>query len=293
MIAMENKLLEELKKKLESGDISQELYDEILARWSGSSASDPDKSAEPETGKHGTTSISGAGNLSSVQSESLRIAGAGQVSGDVDVEDMSISGSAKVQGTITVSDSLESSGSLVAEKSITAGSIDSSGSLRAGSIKADQIDSSGALRVNGNIEAGEMDISGKCVAENIITESMDCSGSIEVKSLIGKEIEISGSIKAELVECESFEMSVDSPGHKSSIEKLKSGEVKVEAGRRFFRGTIDIREIECNTAYLESVKAEKIKGHEVVIGDGCEVDYVEASVIKTSGDAVVRNKNIV
>lgn len=288
--------MEELKKKLENGDISQELYDEILKRWNHEEEGtdrEPGKQAEETRGRRGDTSVSGSGHFSDIVSETLRISGSGHVSGEIDVVDMKVSGSAKVEGDISVSGMLESSGSLRAEKNISAGTIDSSGSLRAGSIKAEKIDSSGSLVVEEDIEAQEMDISGRCDAESIKSDTFESSGSLKVSNLKGVSVDISGAIEAEEVECENFHMSIDSHSRNNSIEKLIAKNVKIESRRRLFTSSIEIEEIICENASLESVQAESIKANEVVIGDGCEIDYVEAKVIKTSGDAIVKEKKII
>lgn len=293
---MEDKMVEELKRKLENGEISQELYEEIMKRWNDKST--PSETSEEEKNdrdrvRQGDTKISGSGHLSDVVSETLRISGSGHVSGYVDVGQMKVSGSGKFQGDISVSDTLESSGSLKAEKKITAGNIDASGSIRAESIVAKNIDSSGSLRVEKSIEAEEMDVSGSCTAENITVGRLESSGSLHVIELRGKDVEISGSFEADNVECDNFDMSMDSFSHRNSIKKLAAKNVRIKNRRWRSRSSIEIDEITCENANLEAVKAKLVKGDEVLVGDGCEIDYVEAKVIKTSGDAIIKDKKII
>ena len=292
---MENSYSEELRRKLESGEISQGLYDEIMKRWgSQESKTEEEKEqfSENDQAREGTTSISGSGHLSNVISEILKISGSGHVSGYVDVDTMKVSGSGHVEGNISVSGELETSGSLASGGSIKAGSIDSSGSLKAQSIKAENIDSSGSLRVDGDIEAQTMDISGSCVAENVVCDDFECSGMLKAKTLKGSGVEISGGIRVDSVECDSFYMSIDTSTNRNTIGKLICTEAKIETRRRFFKSSVEIDELVCKEADLESVKAKKVVGDEVVVGNGCEIDYVEARVLKTSGDAVIREKKI-
>ncbi len=295
MIEMEDKYIEELKKKLESGDISQELFDEITKRWGDEKAEAPQEegdSTETSGERKGTTRISGSGNLSDVTSEYLKISGSGRISGKVNVDNMSVSGSGRVEEDIFVARTLEASGSLSASKQIEAETIETSGSLKAGSIKAGTIESSGSLKVEGDIVAREMEVSGSCHAANIISDSLHSSGSLDVETVTGKEVEVSGAIRANAVECKSFSMSVDGGSHRNSIGKLNASEVKITSRRRFFKSTIEIDEITCKEGYLESVKAKKVFADEVVVGDGSVIDYVEAKVIKTSGDAVIKEKKV-
>lgn len=293
---MEGKMIEELKRKLENGEISQELYEEIMRRWNHddtSTAPTDETTNEDDRVREGDTRISGSGHLSNVVSETFRISGSGHVSGYVDVREMKVSGSGKFQGDISVSETLESSGSLKAEKKIVAGNIDSSGSIRAQSIEAKHIDSSGSLRVDQSITGEEMDVSGSCTAESITVDKLESSGSLHVKELKGKDVEITGSFEAETVECENFDMSMDSFSHRNSIKKLIAKNVKIKNRRWRSRSSIEIDEMVCENANLESVKAKSVKGDEVIIGDGCEIDHVEARIIKTSGDALIRDKKII
>ncbi len=296
MIAMEDKYMEELKRKLEQGEISQALFDEIKRRWTDKStgkAEDEDKDEKKPSEKKGTTSISGSGHFSNVTAEYLRISGSGQVSGEVDVDSMTVSGSGKVGGRIKVSNILETSGSLRAQAEIEADSIESSGSLHAGRIKANMVDSSGSLKVEQAIEAKKLDVSGSCVAGNIISEEFDCSGMLKTEDVKGGSVRISGVIKAESVDCRNFEMSMEGGPLRSQIGKLHADTVKISSRKRFFRSSIEIGEIKCKTGSFEYVKAERVIADEVVVGNGSEIDYVEAKVIKTSGDAVIKEKKIV
>lgn len=296
MMTMEDKYIEELRKKLENGDISQELFDEISRRWQGKKEEDSESSSEtgsksPE--KQGTTSVSGSGHFSSVTAEYFRISGSGHVSGKVDVDNMSVSGSGKVGDDIKVSNILETSGSLKADRLVEAGTIESSGSLHAGSIKAGTIESSGSLKIADGIEAKKIDISGSCTAESVTGDELDCSGVIKSEKVKGGQIRISGGIHSETVECENFEMSMEGGSFRSRITKLIAGTVKITSRKRFFKSSLEIEELVCREAHLEFVKAQSVKADEVVVGDGCEIDYVEAKVIKTSGDSVIKEKKIV
>jgi hypothetical protein len=251
-----------------------------------------DDSKETGEERKGIIKLSGSMHMSEVTAEYLKISGSGDVSGKVSVDNMSVSGSCSVGGDIFVSHNLEASGSLRAKKLIEVETIEISGSLRAGSIRAGSLDSSGSLKVEGNIAAREMDTSGSCHAVNITSDTLESSGSLEVENISGKDIKIYGAIRAETVDCEMFTMLVDGGSHRKSIGKLNAGEVKISPRRKFFKSTIEIGEITCREGSLESVRARKVVADKVVIGDGCVIDYVEAKVIKTSGDAVIKEKKV-
>lgn len=290
---MEDQYMEELKRKLEKGEISRELYDEILRRWDSAGKEHKQEPAgEQDEGRkrEGEVNIFGNGTLTDVFATGLRILGKGHVSGNVDVEYFKVAGSASVDGDIGVSGEMEVSGALKAEKSITGGTVRISGSLDAGSIKADHLKNSGGLAVGSGIEAESVEVSGKTGFEDMKCTSLHSTGTIKGRSIKGVDIRISGAIDVSSVECDHFEMKLDSFLSGSTIGSLKAGEVTVRSRRR--SGVLKIHELDCHTASLESVKSYRITGDEVVIGDGCEIDYVVARVIKVSGNAVVREKKI-
>lgn len=294
---MDNKYIEELKKKLESGDITQELYDEISKRWNNSNSIElPEEANEEDTNSRrtGTTRVSGSGRFSNVTSEYFKVSGACNVEGFVDVENMTVSGSAKIEGPLKVIDILEASGSLKADLTIEVGTLDASGSVRAGEIKAKIIESSGSLKAERGIEAETMDIAGSCSAETISSETLECSGMLSALTVRGKSIVISGGIKTDSVECETFEMQIEGSPHRKGIGKLKADEVNIRSRKRFLRGnaSIEIDEIDCKNAYLESVHARRVTGDEVIVGDNSVIDYVEAKVVKTTGNAEIHEKKI-
>lgn len=291
---MDGKYLEELRRKLESGDISQELFDEINRRWKTGRTEEPEEN-KTETPKPkertGTTNISGSGRFSEVTSEYLKISGSGHVTGNVDVENMTVSGSGNVGGDINVANVLEISGSLRSDGKIEAGTLDSSGSIRARSITAGDLGISGSLKIDDNIQAKNIEVSGSCSAESIEGQDLECSGIVRAGKVKSPMIKITGGIRSDSVESEDFEMAMEG-GFDSKIGKLKSGSVKIFSKRRFFRSSVSIHDLQCECADIEYVKAGRITADEVVIGDGCEVDYVEAKIIKTSGNAVIKEKKI-
>lgn len=295
---MDEKYIEELRKKLENGDISQELYDEISKRWKNSVSEThheetPHRENEPE--RTGTTKVSGSGRFSNVTSEYFKVSGACHVEGDVDVENMTVSGSARVDGNVKVIDILEASGSVRVDKRMEIGTLDASGSVKGGSIKANTLETSGLLKVDKDIEAVTLDVSGSCSAESVTCEKLECSGMLVSPTVKGKIITISGGIKSDSVECETFEMQVEGSPHRKGIGVLNADEVSVKSRKRLLRSssTIDIDEINCKNAYLESVHSKRVIGEEVIVGDNSVIDYVEAKVIKTTGNAEIKEKKIV
>ena len=56
-------------------------------------------------------------------------------------------------------------------------------------------------------------------------------------------------------------------------------------------GTLTANAIEANSVSLESTRAKVVRGAEVSIGSGCEIDRVEYSVsLNVAEDAIVRER---
>lgn len=300
---MDDEMKEKLREKLEKGEISREFYDDLMKRW-GSESQEKTEQKEPEQesevgsdrgDKTSVYHISGAGNLGDVIGKELSVAGSGKVTGTVDVDEMSVSGSASVKGDVKVRGDLEVSGSLKLEESAEVDSLDVSGSFRAKNLKARSVDSSGWLSIEKKAELGSLDCSGSARFEDLTCDEISSSGSLKAARIKGTDIEIHGTIVSDEIECRDFELEVYggwSASH-SEIRSLKADDVEIGTHISFFRkGMVSIDEIQCKTADLEGVKARKVIGDEVVIGDSCEIDYVEAKVLKVSENAVVKERKI-
>lgn len=255
-----------LKEKLDKGTISQDLYDEIVKRWD---TTEDDEQKEKDSGEKkenqeksertSTVSVMGLGKFDDVFARELRVSGSVKVSGNVDVLEMEVSGAASVEGNVKVSGELDVSGYLLTGGSIVSNSVDLAGRLKAEEMESKKIDSSGWLTVKKRIKAESVDIDG----------IIDC----------------------EIVDCNSIDINLGS--NRGKIGVLRCDRVNItRQWRRFHSASIEIDEITCRTADLEGVKAKKIVGEDIILGDGCEVDYVEAATLKVSENAVVKKKNV-
>lgn len=290
--------IENLKKLLESGDLDQETYDEILKRWEGETGVSPDDSEDHEEEhkeehrerkRSSKVKVSGAGTLSDVYTHEFSGSGSVHVEGYLDAESINISGSGHIDGDVISSEYMHVSGTAKVNGKVTGNSISSSGSLRAESMKGGSVESSGSLKIARELIADNIDVSGGINADSITAKVIKSSGTISSNTMIGDEIFISGKIKSSHVKSKRFEM--DLIGSSSSIGKLESEIIEIKReGRRFFTGSIDIDEIQCKRAQIEGVKAKSIKGDELIIGEGCDIDYAEAKTIKIRDGARVREK---
>lgn len=311
---MDSERRERLRKMLESGEISQEMYDEILKRWNQSGHDETDSGHEEKVREKGTdrsdrVEISGSGKFSSIYSKSVSVSGSLSVEGDLDSDEMDVSGGCIVRKNLLCSDLLKSSGSIRVEGNMTAGRVDSSGSIKVnGSVNSGKLDLSGLLTAR-SLKCTDGQISGSArIEENIEAHTLDASGSLSGKTINCKTLKSSGSTKSENVRCEdayilgkiesksiisgTFTMEIYNAN--SSVGELRADIVNIEARRRrFLAGEARFDRIICKKAQIEFTIAKHVYGDEIFIGEGCKIDYVEAKSITVSEKAKVNEKKII
>lgn len=286
---------EKLEKMLESGEITRDMFDEMKSRWNDGSPPEVEETThEEEKGGQNRTviRISGSGVLSSPKAHEIHISGSGRVQGSVEADIMSISGSAKVEGSVSVKEKLTSSGSLRAGGDILSEKIDSSGALEARSVKASTLKTSGGTKVENGIEAEKMSSSGMLTASTVICGDLNISGTMKAETIKGGKMRIHGAIVSAEVEAESFEL--ESMGWGTSIDRLAADSIVITSRKRLLLSgrQVDIVEIRGKKVDLENVNCGRIFAEAAVIGDSCNVDYVEAREISISEGANVKEKKI-
>jgi len=262
---MDDEMKRKLKEKLDNGKITPDLYNEIVNRWTTTDDYRSEKSSEErkenqaKSERTSTVNVMGLGKFDDIFAKDLRVSGSVKVTGNVDVSEMEVSGTASIGGNVRVSGAVDISGSLEAGGGIISNSVELAGSLKADELESKKIDSSGWLTVKKVIKA--------------------------------ESIDIDGIIDSEVVECSTIDINIGS--NRGKIGILRCDKVNISRQwRRFRSSSIKIDEIMCKVADLEGVKAKRIVGEDVMLGGGCDVDYVESRTLKISEDAVVRKKNV-
>ena len=302
---MDDDFKKKLKERLDNGDITEELYEEIMDRWGSANTDkkkentnyethpeDPEK--EEDSQKTKRIKVSGVGQFEDVYAMEFEVSGAADVSGIVNVECMEISGVARIHGNVNASESVEISGSLAAMENVSSKNLEVSGAAKiSGNVDLEHLEVDGAATVEGNVKvSADIEISGRLNAESVESNRINSSGRMDVKKKIrADDISIDGIIESETVECNSLRITLRSSGGK--IGSLICNTVNVSREwRRFRSATISIDKITCKKAELEGVRASVVKGDEIFLGDGCYVDYVEAKTLKLSENATVKKKNV-
>jgi cytoskeletal protein CcmA (bactofilin family) len=248
----------------------------------------------------------------------LKASGATKVNGGA-YRDVDASGAIHIDGDI-VCENFGASGSVRVAGAVSCVQFRASGSARIdGNVAAGEFKSSGATSIRGNVDAKELNASGSFKAEGGVTAEGDVrvSGSSSFGGPIrARNVRTTGSFKAGRgIECETLTImgSIDVDGLVNAgtadidmagpchIDEI--GGERITVRRRGFlsvlgiqlpfglSGNLTANAIEANSVSLESTRAKVVRGSEVTIGSGCEIDRVEYSVsLNVAEDAIVRER---
>jgi len=217
-------------------------------------------------GQYGSVRINGYGKLTGdIKCTDMHVNGAGDAAGSVDCNLLRINGSATIEGAlnaddITVNGSGSFHGAAHCESATVTGSADFKGGLSAQFVK-----------VSGSID----------VAGDLNTERFNSSGTFNVSGLLSAD---------------HLEVYLD--WNRSHANEVGGTDIAVHRGTR---GTLrslfthapafEATTIEGNEISLELTKADVVRGHNVTLGDGCEIGLVEyTGTLRKLGDAKVREE---
>lgn len=245
---------------------------------------------------------SGATKLSGGAYRDVDVSGAAHIDGDIICENFGVSGSVKVIGAVST-DGFRASGSTRIDGNVTAGEIKASGatSIR-GSVDARELHASGSMKAEGGATVeGEVRVSGSSsFGGPIRARNVRAMGSLRAgKGIECETLTIAGSFDVDgLVNAGTAEIDMAGPCHIDEIggERItvrRRGLLSVLGFQLPFGlgGVLTANSIEATSVSLESTRAKVVRGAEVSIGSGCEIDRVEYSQsLDVSPDAVVRER---
>ncbi|RPI14137.1 MAG: hypothetical protein EHM58_17105 [Ignavibacteriae bacterium] len=235
--------------------------------------------------------INGDGSASGGVYEGIKINGSGRITGDVDCEYFKCNGDAKVIGSLTAQ-----SAKINGSASIT------------GSLKADEFKVMGFTKVSENVESKDTKVSGQAELEkNISSDSITVNGELKIKNDCNAEVftvngafTIGGMLNAGEVEiklygpCRAKEIGCE------KIEVRKGNAFKIHNIITSIFPSFDSKtslitdSIEGDEIYLENTRAKIVRGNNVEIGPGCDIELVEYKTTykKSDGAAVKEEKKV-
>ena len=201
----------------------------------------------------GDLKINGSGSSAGAKYNSVVVNGSGRIDGDLDCIYMKINGQCDVNGNV----------------------------------KADSVNVHGNTSIKGNLEAEKAKIHGTAdINGNVSVEKAETYGSIDVKEDCNAEIfKIEGTFTIKgLLNAGELDLSLYGP---SKVREIGGEKIKVKKkGKYDFLGLkslimpagnkgLTVETIEGDDIYLENTQAKVVRGNNIEIGPGCEIELVE------------------
>ncbi|MBB6215375.1 cytoskeletal protein CcmA (bactofilin family) [Anaerosolibacter carboniphilus] len=235
--------------------------------------------------------ISGIGSSAGGIFNKVRIDGQGKINGDVECDDFSISGVGSVEGSVKTK----------------MGKISGKGGIK-GNLQSDEFRVDGCANIGGSIEVKEIRFEGVIdINGSIDAETVENKGVITIKKDCNSEIFTSrGAFKiGGLLNAGNIDISLYAPCKAREIggEKIEINMGRSFSLRKLIKSIIPMLDIhvglcseviEGDEVYLEYTKAKVVRGNNVIIGEGCEIELVEYKGLfeKSDKSVVIENKKL-
>lgn len=247
------------------------------------------------------------------------IDGAGKIEGDLRCERLCCDGGASIAGSVECQGEVESSGALKIAGNLQCETLESDGAITIeGDMNSQALEINGRARIAGAVRTGDAEVNGKLsVTGAFVCKDLEVNGSADFAAGVhGEKVELSGSCKVEGdLEADEVEItgSVDISGllngekifidadSKAKIGDIGGSEIKVlrtghkivvslfggwKTDRARGRG-LTVNSIEGDVVELENTTAKVVRGRNVTIGSGCQIDCVEYSGQFTAAEGTV------
>lgn len=217
----------------------------------------------------GDCRVSGSGNIDGGCYNRILVSGSCKVGGELVCRELRVSGNFRSAGKVDCSGEVRASGSMLCGGDMKAGDVNVSGSLKTeGDFAGENVSVSGGLRVGGAMKAAEVRSSGGLhVERDLEAERLESYGNLNV----------GGMVNAETVE---IRLSLS----ESKVGTIGGSTVRVQrpAATGFLSGILKpgcglltCESVEGDLVELSAVKAQVVRGDQVVIGEGCDIELVE------------------
>lgn len=232
--------------------------------------------------------ISGSGSIPGGEYKNVKIAGSGDILGDIKCDVVAISGSGNCKGKIS-SRELRASGTVTCLDNVEVEEgikISGSGSFNS-SVKSKELCVSGDGSFQGDIKAEIIKISGDSnIKGNVSFSNMKICGGVEIQGncegneFIGRG---AGTIGG-LLSADKIDLKVADTW---KIKEIGGEEIKVtkENIKKFLfltfvfrnKGKLVCDSIEGDNINLEYTECNIVRGHNIIIGEGCSIKKIEYS----------------
>lgn len=217
--------------------------------------------------------IAGEGTASGGFYDKIAVSGKADINGDFDCIDFKISGACDVNGNLKsktgkISGEVKIKGNLESEEFKISGNSNIQGDVAVKRIKVQ-----GGTNIGGNISSeevnlfGEIKVEGDCNAEVFLSRGAFTIGGL----LNAGELNIVLYSKSKATEIGGEKITIK----KGITSKIKKIIKSIFPPSDLFDIKLYAESIEGDDIYLEDTKAKVVRGNNVIIGEGCEIELVE------------------
>ncbi|MBU3178002.1 polymer-forming cytoskeletal protein [Clostridium estertheticum] len=231
--------------------------------------------------------ISGSGSSGGGKYNNVFISGSGKINGDLDCVYFKTSGSSKVIGNLKA-ETIKISGSSKIEGNVEVKDIKISGSTHViGNLKSENVSISGSTHIDGNLYAEEVNISGSVnIGKNCEAECFKANGGFKIEELLNAgqvTIRLGGNCFVKEIGGEHIDIKVnliENSIFKKVIDKIFNS-----------RSELITNLIEGDDIYLQNTNAKIVRGNNITISTGCNIDLIEyKGEINISDSSIVKDQ---
>ncbi|WP_312109441.1 polymer-forming cytoskeletal protein [Brevibacillus reuszeri] len=211
--------------------------------------------------------IQGSTNTSGGVYNLVNVQGFGKITGNVECRELRCAGHVTISGDV-----LSSFGKVEGNASIS------------GKVEMDTLEVYGQVDINGDVDFTKLRVDGSAKVHGSLTGEeikvrgfLKTTGDCEAEVFVGKgAFSVGGLLNAGRIEvhlhggCEAREIGGE------HIEVRKAGSSTLgKLLKHIFNNTLSVDTVEGDEIYLEYTRAKVVRGNNIVIGPGCEIDLVE------------------
>jgi len=237
------------------------------------------------TTANGDLKIDGSGSAPGGAYDTVRINGAGKITGNVICRMFRINGSGTVTGDLTTDDG-KINGSGTVDGNIDAKKCKINGSAQIkGGITGDSLSVSGSVTVGQTVDVLHVKLEGSAkISGDVKAETFQSDGSFELNGLLNAD-EITVALyhsksKAGEIGCGKINVSMATTGFSILRSIFTLGQ---------YNPILEADTIEGDDIYLENTVAKIVRGNNIIVGRGCVIDLIEyKGNYQKTGDAKVQ-----
>jgi cytoskeletal protein CcmA (bactofilin family) len=232
--------------------------------------------------------INGEGNTSGGEFSDIVINGAGKISGDVNCENFKCNGESKVLGSMSAN-TAKVNGSATITGNLKTNEMKILGHAKIkGNVESKETKINGQVEIDGSLSSDEIRIAGDArVNFDCSAESFDASGGFKIGGFLNADdvnIKLYGPCSVKEIGCSKITVK------KGNAFNLRSFIKSIFPSFDSFGGlSVDV--IEGDDINIENTKARIVRGNNVTVGAGCEIELIEyKSTIQKTDSAKVKEE---